>query len=412
MVENKAAQDLVDWFNVGSESKSDTDDYKTFAENDTANGVEFDDLLEDLGDALEGVADTAVDLGRVEGENDIFEEKVEEKNEVEEPSTQEDITTEEKIDENTEDKISTLVKEDNANDDEDSEEDIDIEKLFTSQKAKVNDEEVVEENNPEKTLSPKGPAASDNSDGLSSSDLPNGMNTQKKVEEMNQQDDLFPGEVKWRLSSPDEKFAHFYVKKREFLPDLLPGGQIPFTRYHKELILSSTELNLEILDPIELNRQMVKVNKFRERVTQIGLEINNQYFRWKRAVELFRGLLAGVEYAKPAAKQEGLVHTHLSDFEGYLNRLEGMHYNVNKVEKNLDAAFDSLSRQVTISQGEQSRSTDEGIASANERNPKPPIEKTESKKDIKNTELEGYDALEDDASVEDSKSDEFDWDDM
>jgi transcriptional antiterminator Rof (Rho-off) len=95
---------------------------------------------------------------------------------------------------------------------------------------------------------------------------------------------------------------------------------------------------------------MQEIQQHRERIKNISLKCNVQYFVWKRWIEkdMLKGYLARVEYIKPAIKQEGLVMEHMRDLEFYYAQLEALYNNCYKVEKTLEAAYDTLSRRVSI----------------------------------------------------------------
>ena len=93
---------------------------------------------------------------------------------------------------------------------------------------------------------------------------------------------------------------------------------------------------------------MEQVQQFRNRVKYIGVRVNNQYFLFDRFIILLRGYLARVQYLKPVLKQEGLILEHLGDIELYFERLRALHKSVGDSEKNLAAAYEMLSRKVTI----------------------------------------------------------------
>jgi len=155
----------------------------------------------------------------------------------------------------------------------------------------------------------------------------------------------------WKLNCNDITFEKFYVAKIESLSDwLLIGGKIDFDKVNQELIDSRIDLsNVNFADFSMLFNLLKSVQVFKDRITLIEIQCNNQYFCWKRAIDLFQGILAQCHYEKPAAKQDGIVYEHMSDFISYYSRLESLHYNIQSVIKNLDQAFDTVSRQITIS---------------------------------------------------------------
>jgi RNAse (barnase) inhibitor barstar len=53
-------------------------------------------------------------------------------------------------------------------------------------------------------------------------------------------------------------------------------------------------------------------------------------------------------YEKPSEKQEGVVMEHMGDMVKYYSQLEALHASVDAVSRNLDNAFDCVSRQITL----------------------------------------------------------------
>ena len=85
-------------------------------------------------------------------------------------------------------------------------------------------------------------------------------------------------------------------------------------------------------------------------MAQIAVEVAGQYFVFKRFIDLLAGSVAKTLYIKPHAKQEGLVLEHMKDVVEYTSRLETIYDSVGKIEKNLAAAFETLSRRATAAQ--------------------------------------------------------------
>lgn len=155
----------------------------------------------------------------------------------------------------------------------------------------------------------------------------------------------------WKLKCEDILFERFYSAKIESLSTwLLVGGKLNFSSINQELIESRIDLsNVNFADFTMLFKLLKQIQVLKDRLTLIEIQCNNQYFCWKRAIDLFQGILAQCHYEKPAAKQDGIVYEHMSDFISYFSMLEALHYNINSVLKNLDQAFDTVSRQITIS---------------------------------------------------------------
>lgn len=154
--------------------------------------------------------------------------------------------------------------------------------------------------------------------------------------------------VEWMLDSPSAMYNSLYIKKKELLFKHMVGGQVEYTRWMDELAEAKVDIRGEIFDNQLIIRQMEEVQQNRERVKYIQIRVNNQYYMFKRYIEMMRGFLARIEYIKPVSKQEGLIMEHMRDIELYYTRLEALHDSANKTEKTLGAAFDTLSRKATI----------------------------------------------------------------
>ncbi len=154
--------------------------------------------------------------------------------------------------------------------------------------------------------------------------------------------------TKWGLESNSIMYEPFYKQKKRMLEICLVGGQIEYSGWTKELEEAQVDVVTEVFDQQVIIHQMEDVQKFRNRVKYIGVRVNNQYFLFKRFTPLLRGYLARIQYLKPVLKQDGLVLEHMGDIEMYFERLEGLHKSVADTENNLAAAYEMLSRKVTI----------------------------------------------------------------
>ena len=162
-------------------------------------------------------------------------------------------------------------------------------------------------------------------------------------------DSMIDGDkTKWSLKSSSTMYEPFYRQKKRMLDSCLVGGQIEYSRWTKELEEAQVDVITDVFDQQVIINQMEQVQKHRNRVKYIGVRVNNQYFLFKRFAPLLRGYLARIQYLKPVLKQDGLVLEHMGDIEMYFERLEGLHKSVSDTENNLAAAYEMLSRKVTI----------------------------------------------------------------
>jgi len=154
--------------------------------------------------------------------------------------------------------------------------------------------------------------------------------------------------IQWNFKSPACMYDNFYKQKEIFIKKYMVGGQIEYLRWTNELLGAQVNVVTEVFDQQVIIKQMEAVQQYRGRVKYIGVRINNQYFLFDRFVGLLRGYLARVQYLKPVLKQDGLILEHMGDIELYFERLRALHKSVADTEKNLAAAYEMLSRKVTI----------------------------------------------------------------
>ena len=154
--------------------------------------------------------------------------------------------------------------------------------------------------------------------------------------------------IEWKLNSPSEMYESLYAKKRELLSTYMVGGQVEYKRWMDELAEAKVDMRGEVFDPVLVIEQMEEVQMHRERVKYIQIRVNNQFYMFKRYIEMMKGFLARIEYLKPVLKQDGLIMEHMLDLEIYFARLEALHESANKTERTLGAAFETLSRKATI----------------------------------------------------------------
>ena len=216
------------------------------------------------------------------------------------------------------------------------------------------------------------------------------------------------------LDPPSSLYDNFYARKRELVFTCTPGGQLDFDVLSTELEDASVDIVSETFDQEETRKKMELVQQYRDRVKNISIRTNNQYFIWKRWVPLLEGSLAKVQYLKPQIKQDGLVLEHMSDLWLYFSRLESLHNNVVNVEKNLAAAFETLSRKVSICmelkpteryerQGRREYSSKFSDSTPTE----------ENKPKIKSSDLDDYDELPINAEIKQKpKSGQVNWSDI
>jgi hypothetical protein len=155
----------------------------------------------------------------------------------------------------------------------------------------------------------------------------------------------------WSLSHPDARFKDFYVAKANALNSwLLPGGRLKFSELKQELRECRIDLSDVVIGDIRnLFEKMREVQSLKDRVVYIINCCNEQYYPWKRAIDMYTGYLARIQYLKPVQRQAGLVAEHMGDMERYISELEALHSIAEHISRNLESVYELLSRQVTMS---------------------------------------------------------------
>ena len=171
----------------------------------------------------------------------------------------------------------------------------------------------------------------------------------------------------WHLTHSNQRFSEFYRGKQKAMSYLLDGGKLPFNKYEEELLDANVDPRDITYDLNTLYERMQEIQGCKVRVLEIKLRGEHQFFLWKRHMEIFRGWAARIEGAKGAAV-DGVAYQHLWDWEDYWGSLEALVKKAEGVMRNLEGAYDTISRQVTIAmlQREQSGTRTEYIPEKSE----------------------------------------------
>lgn len=152
----------------------------------------------------------------------------------------------------------------------------------------------------------------------------------------------------WNFSSPIPKLDNFYSEKKKIVLSIVGENPLPFDELRNELREAKIDLAALSYDAEILWRTMVRIHEWKDRVQEILIGVNSQYYLWHRFVDLLRGLLAHVAYEKPVDKFKGVIYTHMGDVEEYVAQLEGLKEDIDGVMRNLDGAANLASRHLTI----------------------------------------------------------------
>jgi hypothetical protein len=181
----------------------------------------------------------------------------------------------------------------------------------------------------------------------------------------------------WILDPPAPKWSDFYNFKRSYLSMLLIGGRLPFDDWMAEFSNASGDVHTSYdLDAMYV--RLEDIQGWKNRVREIQIQMMNQYFLWKRVMDIMRSKAAKTEGDKVAWGDEASC-PHLTDFEGYWARLEGCVKGGELVMRNLDSASDTLNRGITIALQAHERGierfeprTNRGVSKTVQQEPKQP----------------------------------------
>jgi hypothetical protein len=360
------ADEMRDYFDLAS-NENESDENDSTAENDSNNKPKFDDLSGEVYDSIEASNIKSPILESQKEEpviDDINEPKVE-KSDIKKEIIKESVSVSNEEQKDSEDDInvddifaksSSSQKEIPVDDSIDKEASIDKDSA-EDEKETSHAEEADTELVPEKALetteeqSPEKDIPFDSANETGDEELPIEVNSFKVTVEDNVR--IINGNFQWLLNCPNEKFLPFYKAKAESLQDMLPGGQVPFDRYTSDLRSGTVDLTVPSNDLGDVWSAMNLVQQNRERAVAIVIHVDSQYYIWERFIDIMRGVLARRQYEKPVLKQEGVVFVHMRDMELYHAKLRAIHHLGSAVLKNLDMAWETLSRRVTISMGER-----------------------------------------------------------
>ena len=418
MGQKEAIEDIMDLFDIGKKDENETaaesesNDYSATAEADQGAKPSFDELIDGLGDSLEKAAEGSPVLPLPEPKPKKAE-KPAEKPKVEAVVAQPAVASiQEKVRaaiEKEEDikAAAEINKIANAPLPQSNEESIKAAILVTNEEDEVNidadaifaispsskKEQKVEESNvkevsvketvvettvqkepkvketiaelpPEKTgktvgSSPQEPIPFDSpNETASKGTLPEKDVTVKVRKTMKV---LKDGQFNWLLTPPTDKYASFYADKEDALDYLLPDGQIQFDILRKEVIASRVNLDEHNNDPQKLTDRMADIQRYKERLFEIQSIVDKQFFRWRAWMEGIQGQLLRIESEKNAEARKGVIWQHMRDFTGYFGDLENLHDGIKQVMKNLDSAWETLNRKVTVTMKEYEESGREKV---------------------------------------------------
>ena len=154
----------------------------------------------------------------------------------------------------------------------------------------------------------------------------------------------------WLLknNSKDPKWDVFYEQKISLKDKFLVDGLIPFSRWKKELISAKVDISIESYSLEQILEKMSSLQRWKNRIQEMHIQANYQLFMLDRIIPMLKGVLARIEYLKPAERQEGMVFEHMSDFVTYHAEVSAISQSIDSVTKNLDKAGDLLSRFITV----------------------------------------------------------------
>jgi hypothetical protein len=152
--------------------------------------------------------------------------------------------------------------------------------------------------------------------------------------------------IEWYLKTDIKHHEEFYAEKRKAHKVCMIGGALPFDRYRKELLSFRPKIHVSY-DREEIYNNMIEIVEMKTRATEIVTRLNTQLFRWKRYMEMLRAKASVLDGTKVAQADAAAIH-HLGDFEHYYANVVELNKTAEEIMKNLECAWDTLNRGVTI----------------------------------------------------------------
>lgn len=374
--QKKAIDDIMDLFDLGgSEKEEQSSDYSNTAESDSGSKPSFDEMITDIGDSISDVGSSTPVLTVTESKDPVNEktpepavkeQKVEVKTIVPKESVKENIKDDISIsddDEGVNINVDDIFGDSGSTKKESEDESSNVEIVVSEGEADAEGqdessdaEEADAKPTPEKTVEQS--KTEDSTEGSTPFDLPKENASKEKpvenkpsvtvIEKVKNNVRLVNGQVSWLVKPPSDKYASFYEEKAETLEYIISGGHIPFENYKYELRDARVDLDVQTHDTEEIYNRMKLVQLHKERLNEISLHVNEQYYAWDRFIDLMRGQLARIDQEKNAERRNGVVFQHMRDMEFYYVELKFLHNQIGLVMKNLDSAWETLNRKVTI----------------------------------------------------------------
>lgn len=106
----------------------------------------------------------------------------------------------------------------------------------------------------------------------------------------------------------------------------------------------------EYISPELVQKKLDNAYRCRTRVSSLLITMYEQYYLWKRFLDMLRSKLWKDHDIKGSHRRDGTILEHLSDVECYFCEMEGVMESGKHIDGILKAATDSLSRQLTCLQ--------------------------------------------------------------
>ena len=106
----------------------------------------------------------------------------------------------------------------------------------------------------------------------------------------------------------------------------------------------------DVISPDLIRVNLDESYRWRTRVAFMLIDIYEQYYAWKRCLELLKAKLWKDHELKGSHRRDGLTVEHLCDVEQYVHDMDGCVECAKHVDNMLKAAAESLSRQLTCLQ--------------------------------------------------------------
>ena len=162
------------------------------------------------------------------------------------------------------------------------------------------------------------------------------------------------------LYDGSQAFKDFYIWKTKMLTNLLvrfPILDIKELSAEVRQVKLNHEIGSDYITPETIRRKLDRIYSNKSRLATLLMDCYEQFPSWKKISEMLNSKLFKEHAQRGAHNRDALVLEHMNDVSFYVTELEGFIDSAKSIDHILQAAAESLSRQLTCIQLKESTGT-------------------------------------------------------